>query len=144
MAKKFIVPAEYHDKTKVFLRQIVRTMPIEEQDQSALFLLGDCFNTYILARELLLKDGFLLEPNADPVLPGMELTGINKVRNIRPHPALRIATDSHNQLIKLLIEFNLTPKSRKKPEPVPLEDEAPIEEKSPMERFILKKTGTDD
>ena len=139
MASIYVVPTEYHKKTKEFMRGIARSISPERQDLAALFLLGDSFNTYILARDILMADGLILEDiPAQQELPGMELKGINKVRNMKPHPALRIATDSHAQVTKLLIEFNLTPKSRKKPEPAPMEQPEP-EESTPIDRFVVKK-----
>ena len=136
----YIVPAHYHPKAKAYMRLIIRTLNEDpdslKADAAALQLLGDRFNTYTLAQEILLKEGIILEDKdpENPTLPGMELKGINKARNIRPHPALKIASDCHNQITKLLIEFNLTPKSRKGPN-LDIEKDDPIVF-APIDRFI--------
>ena len=141
MSRIYNIPKEYQEQTKKLLRPIVGNLlandSLEKQDLAALFLLGDALNTYILARQQLLKDGITLENKIEQTtIPGMDYKGINKARNIRPHPALRIANDSFNQATRLLIEFNLTPRSRKKPEIVPLDEENIMEPESPIERFV--------
>jgi len=144
MSRIYTVPGEYHEKTKKFMRNIVRVLEdnnvIEKHDLAALFLLGDSFNTYVLAREQLFKDGLFFDDESEPTLPGMELKGIKKAAKIKTHPALRIANDAHQQVTKLLIEFNLTPKSRKKPEPItPLTEEPGEVVKSPIDKFVIKR-----
>ena len=125
------------------MRQIAGSLlaseSLERQDLAALFLLGDALNTYILAREQLFKDGLFFNSTVEQaILPGMEFKGIEKIKNIKPHPALRVAQDSYNQVTKLLIEFNLTPRSRKKPENItPLDDTEPFEPEAPIDKFVI-------
>jgi len=115
------------------IRQLAKKNGFEKQDLPALSLLGYSYHNYFVSRDILLKDGLMIQEKDEfqqPTLPGMEPVFITKLRASKPHPALKICNDSQNQITKILIEFGLTPKSRKKnldPTDPPSIDESPID-----------------
>jgi P27 family predicted phage terminase small subunit len=97
------VPEEFHSKAKKFMTDLVRQLNkddlIIKLDTAALILLGDAYNKYFEAQDILLREGFMLKDKND---------------HQKPHPALKICHESQVEVMKLLIEFGLTPKRRKK------------------------------
>jgi P27 family predicted phage terminase small subunit len=110
------VPEEFHPKAKKFMTDLVRQLNkddlIIKLDTGALILLGNAYNKYFEAQDILLREGYMLN---------------DKKGSVKPHPALKICHESQVEVMKLLIEFGLTPKRRKKVVLVPKVDEAPIE-----------------
>jgi len=96
------------------VRQLNKENSITKLDTGALILLGDAYNKYFEAQDILLKEGYMVGK--------------------KPHPALKICHESQTEVMKLLIEFELTPKRRKKAV-MPVKKE-PV---SPMEAFINGK-----
>lgn len=140
MKLNFKIPETYHPVAKEYMNQIMKLLHskniVQREDFAAVILLGDLFNTYCQARDLLNRDGIILEEKEsiiDPVLPGLEPAILTKIKGQKVHPALKVATDAQNQITKLLIEFNLTPRSRKK-----IELDLPVIEEnvSPIDKFI--------
>lgn len=139
----YISPDHLHSKAKVQMDEIysilIKEKGIKRQDSSALYILADCYSLYYQAMDILKRDGIVQEEAANAIqqsLPGMEPAFIQKMRVTKAHPALKIATDAQYQITKLLIEFNLTPKARKKTDvPIP-------EPPSPADKFIKDKVET--
>jgi P27 family predicted phage terminase small subunit len=143
MKALFNCPDGYHQKAKDQMADIVKNLNkekfISKLDIPALAMLAYSYDIYFKAAEILLRDGIVMEDsqNQQPTLPGMEPTFISKMKVTKAHPALRIATDAQNQITKLLIEFNLTPRSRKK-----ITDPVTPEPQSPADKFIKNKIET--
>jgi len=93
-------------------------------DTSALTLISNTYDTYIKATKILLKEGLIIN------------TTTKAGDSIKAHPAVKIQLDAQVQLTKLLIEFGLTPKSRK--DIVSQKDK--YETMSPIEQFVKDKT----
>lgn len=146
MRIKFDIPESFHPEAKKTMNQIIRQLSVkngfEKQDLPALSLLGYSYHTYFFSRDILLKDGLMVQEKDEfqqPTLPGMEPIFITKIRASKPHPAIKICNDSQNQITKILIEFGLTPKSRKKnldlnSDPTPGDD--------PIDKFVKDKIET--
>lgn len=148
MRLKFDVPETYHPEAKKIMAEIIRHLhknnSFEKQDIPALSLLGYSYHTYFISRDLLLKDGIMIQEQdqiRQPTLPGMEPQFITKLRSSKPHPALKICNDAQNQITKILIEFNLTPRSRKKITLDPNSIPSPGDE-SPIDKFLKDKVET--
>jgi len=146
MKLPFLIPESYHPQAKEYLidilKQINKDKAIKKQDLTAFTLLGDYIHIYCQAREILLRDGIIMgdQPSSmQASIPGMEKSFISKMRNLKPHPALKIAADAQNQIIRLLIEFNLTPRSRKKTVDLTLPLVAETEYSSPIDKFMKKE-----
>ena len=145
MRLKLEIPESYHPEAKSSMAEIFRSLnkegSIEKKDMAALNLLAYSYHVYFQSRDLLLKDGLMIEDkeqNLQPPLPGMEPQFITKLRASKPHPALKMCNDAQNQITRILIEFNLTPRSRKK---TTMDmDNPPIpSEQSPIDKFINQK-----
>ena len=143
MRLKFDIPESYHPEAKKIMAEIFRHLNrnngIEKQDLPALSLLAYSYHTYFQSRDILLKDGIMIEEKdqiQQPTLPGMEPAFITKIRTAKPHPALKICNDSQNQITKILIEFNLTPHSRKKNLDISIPESFGD---SPIDKFITQK-----
>jgi P27 family predicted phage terminase small subunit len=140
--RNFIIDLEkIHPKAKAQMDEIIKFLTkdksIIKQDSTALVILSNSFSVYYQAIDILNRDGLVFEDEnkvMEPCLPGMEPTFITRLRNIKPHPALKIANDSQNQITKLLIEFGLTPRSRKKTTLIPKK----IDALSPADIFVGK------
>jgi P27 family predicted phage terminase small subunit len=143
MRLKFDIPESYHPEAKKTMSEIIRQLQkkdgFEKQDFPALSILGYSYHNYFISRDILLKDGLMIQEQdqiRQPTLPGMEPLFITKLRASKPHPALKICNDSQNQITKILIEFGLTPKSRKKNLDMA---EAPTPDNvSPIDKFLPK------
>lgn len=87
---------------KALLKELVeQQIGVNGLDNIALDQLAYTIHTYSVARKEVMKEGFVVkETNA-------RNTTIRK-----PHPAVKIMYDSNAQMIKLLQQFGLTPKSR--------------------------------
>jgi P27 family predicted phage terminase small subunit len=140
--KNFIIDLnKLHPTAKIQMDEIIRFLKndksIIKQDSTALSILSNSFSVYYQAIDILNRDGLVFEDDnkvMQPSLPGMEPLFITRLRSIKPHPALKIANDAQNQITKLLIEFGLTPKSRKKTSSISKK----IEALSPADKFIGK------
>jgi len=126
MKQLYKIPEEFHPAAKRDMKQLVELLiqegSIEKFDQAALTLLGNSYNTYVKAIEILHKEGITVKGK----------DGIPRM-----HPAVKIANDCETQILKFLIEFGLTPKQRNK---TGLPDKK--ESLSPIEKFINEKIET--
>jgi P27 family predicted phage terminase small subunit len=130
-----------HPKAKKQMDDIIKYLAadksIKVQDYTALTLLSNSFSVYYQAIDILNKDGLVIEDlqrSMQPSLPGMEPAFLTKLRSTKPHPALKIANDAQYQITKLLIEFQLTPRSRKKVNSIGSE----IEPLSPADKLLSR------
>jgi P27 family predicted phage terminase small subunit len=142
MRLKFEIPESYHPEAKNSMGEIfkilVRNKGVEKRDFPALNLMAYSYHIYFQSRDLLLRDGIMIEDQQQtnqPTLPGMEPNFITKLRASKPHPALKLCNDAQNQIARLLVEFNLTPRSRKKTIDLNL---LPDVEDSPIDKFVSK------
>lgn len=111
------IPAKYDDRTKAYMLHLVSILEkdesIKDVDNTALELFAFCYNSYIIARDLLLKEG----------LVARDKNGVA----VRSHPAVKICHDNEIKMFKILKEFRMTPKGREK-----LKDENEV---SPFDLF---------
>lgn len=109
---------EFDPETKKFIGNLLYLVNKEgvasKLDEAAFTLLADAYNKYITTQKILLKQGYILKGKA--------------------HPASKLNHESQVELLKLLIEFGLTPKRRPK-DPKPPK----AQELSPIEQFINGK-----
>lgn len=134
-----------HPKARKQMDEIVgflrKDKSFKSQDMTAVTILANSFSIYYQAVDILQKDGIVIQDVANilqPSLPGMEPEFLRKIRSTKIHPALRIANDAQSQITKLLIEFNLTPRRRKKTDnPMAMPDAV-----SPIDKFVSKKIET--
>jgi len=102
MKKKDTVSSTICPEARVFLDTL--TSLLKEQniltslDEATMELIGNTYHTYIIATNLLLKDGYLIKS------PRGEL---------KAHPCVKIQLDAQIQLNKMMDSFGLSPKSRK-------------------------------
>jgi P27 family predicted phage terminase small subunit len=112
-------PKEYCPDAAKYMKELVKLLNsgaiVSKLDTAALTLLGNTYNTYCLASQIILKEGIIGEEG-------------------RINPCIKIANDAQIQLQKLLIEFGLTPKGRKRITPLPEQ-----EPQSPIDKFISSK-----
>lgn len=98
------IPENYDNRTKEYMIRLIDVLKfddsIKEVDTTALELFAFCYNNYVLARDLLLKEG----------LVARDKNGIA----VRSHPAVKICHDNEIKMFKILKEFRMTPKGREK------------------------------
>ena len=106
MSKDFPVPADICPAAKNYMKALLHELTENMIDYNgldylALELIAYTYHTYITAKDLVLKENYVVkERNA-------RNAGISK-----PHPAVKIMYDANSQLTRLVQEFGLTPKSR--------------------------------
>ena len=109
-----IFPDDLSSETYSYIRKLLKDLSQENIlsaiDDGMLLLLGNSYNTYLLASEKLAEEGHFI--------------------NDRPHPAIKLMKDAQVQITKLLIELN---KIRRRNPP------RPTKESSPIEKFINQK-----
>jgi len=117
------IPSNITDKAKRFMKELL--IVLEDKnihttlDKTAISLLAHTYDNYIKATEMLEHDGLTL----------YNYTSAGK--NMKAHPAVKIQLDAQIQLTKLLIEFGLTPKSRRD-----IASDKASPEASPLELFV--------
>lgn len=100
-----IIPSKISSKSKRFMRELMSVLDEKAVhttlDKSAIQLIAHTYDNWLQATEMLEKDGLTI------------YNYTSAGRNLKAHPAVKIQLDAQIQLTKLLIEFGLTPKSRK-------------------------------
>ena len=118
MAQKFKIPTDIESDAKEYMKTVLAKLEengiLENVDSAALTMLARNYSTFIRASKQLEKDG---------------ITYMSDRNNIQPHPAIKIANDAQSKAMKVMEEFGLTAKSRKK---LKIEKE----ENSPFEEFV--------
>ena len=124
-----LIPSKVCDRTKRFMRDLLEVLDQNNVhsvlDKPAIQLLAYTYDNYIKATEMI--------EQSDIVVYHYTSTG----KNLKAHPAVKIQLDAQVQLTKLLIEFGLTPKSRKDIDSAKVQPDA-----SPLELFIQKHKDT--
>ncbi|MBN2763744.1 MAG: P27 family phage terminase small subunit [Bacteroidales bacterium] len=108
-------PKELHNKARKYMADLVKLLSEAENvtklDKGALILLGNALHKYFSAQDILFSEGY--------------------IRQGEIHPASKLVHEAEVEILKLLVEFNLTPKRRRtsgiKP-PEPSEGMAPIDQ----------------
>ena len=115
-------PEDFSDDAKRYLADFVKELnkdnSLTKLDSGILSLLGNVYNTFTNAQKILLEAG--------PIIFSEEGAAL------RPHPAVKICHDSEIKLIKLLIEFGMTPLRRQKAG----KDKPNKDDLSPIEKLI--------
>lgn len=103
MAQKFKIPSDIESDAKEYMKNVLAKLEengiLENVDSAALTMLARNYSTFIRASKQLEKDG---------------ITYMSDRHNIQPHPAIKIANDAQSKAMKVMEEFGLTAKSRKK------------------------------
>lgn len=90
-------PKELHLKARKYMADLVKllssTNDVTKLDKGALILLGNTLHKYFSAQDILFSEGYILQGNI--------------------HPASKLVHEAEVEILKLLVEFNLTPKRRK-------------------------------
>jgi P27 family predicted phage terminase small subunit len=117
------IPSSISNKAKRFMKDLLEVLDEKsihtKLDSAAISLLAHTYDNYIRATEMIEHDGLIVN----------SYSGTSKTK--KAHPAIKIQLDAQIQLTKLLVEFGLTPKSRKDIESA----KAPATD-SPLELFI--------
>jgi P27 family predicted phage terminase small subunit len=115
MAQKFKIPTDIESDAKEYMKTVLAKLEengiLENVDSAALTMLARNYSTFIRASKQLEKDG---------------ITYMSDRNNIQPHPAIKIANDAQSKAMKVMEEFGLTAKSRKKLK-IEKEEESPFE-----------------
>ena len=115
MAQKFKIPTDIESDAKEYMKTVLAKLEengiLENVDSAALTMLARNYSTVIRASKQLEKDG---------------ITYMSDRNNIQPHPAIKIANDAQSKAMKVMEEFGLTAKSRKKLK-IEKEEESPFE-----------------
>jgi P27 family predicted phage terminase small subunit len=123
MKLPFTIPEDYTYQTQQFLKKLLfnlrRDPAVSKLDEEAFALLGNVHNRFVEADEIVTKEGLII---------------LDKHGASVTHPAVKIRHDEQVKLLKLMLEFGLTPKSRFKQGKKPKEKET-----NPIDLF-LKKT----
>lgn len=107
-----------HKKAKKLLKELNELAP--DANPLPITVLVQTYSTYLEAQEALEKEG--------KVIDGFDSNG-NPVK--RPNPWVKIGLDSQIQLLKLITEFGLTPKSKNK-------IQSDKQESSPLHKVLNK------
>ena len=99
----FKIPLDIEPEAKKYMKEVVSMLTenglIERVDDAAIKMLAYNYSTFIKAQKTISKDG---------------LTVISDRGNIAEHPAVKIGKDAQVQAMKVMQEFGLTARSRKK------------------------------
>lgn len=123
LAKRNSYPSSIGDKAKKFMKELLDVLEDKSintaLDKAAISLIAHTYDNYIKATEMLEHDGLTIYQYS--------AAG----RNVKAHPAVKIQLDAQIQLTKLLVEFGLTPKSRKD-----IDSQKAAPESSSLELFL--------
>lgn len=117
MKLKIDIPEDYCQEAKDAMADIIKELKNDSSviklDESALTLLGSVMNTYYTARRMTLAEGMVIRDK--------------KGKASRPHPAVNIMNEASTKMIRLLLEFGMTPNRRQKAGKEPEEELSPLE-----------------
>ena len=122
-----VIPTTISEGARKFMFRLLRTL--EEKnidsklDEAAIMLIANTYDTYLKATEILNREGLVVAVIT------------NAGSNPKAHPAVKIQNDAQSQLTRLLVEFGLTPKSRKETTAISKEDAQDTPE-SPLTVFL--------
>lgn len=119
MKIKLQIPEEYCSEAKTAINDVLKELnkdnSVIKLDESAIALLGSVMNTYHTAQKMTLEEGIVVRDK--------------KGNALRPHPAVKIMEEASTKIVRLLLEFGMTPARRQKA------GKEPDEELSPLEMF---------
>ena len=128
MTKTTNIPPNICLEAKKFMKDLLQVMEDKSistaLDSAAINLIAQTYHNYIEATKILQSEGMIITVTT------------NAGENIKAHPAVKIQLDSQIQLHKLLVEFGLTPKSRKE---ITTKATKVEETKSPLDEFLGRK-----
>ena len=120
---KYVISKESEAETASVLKHLI-TKKKEDNDNTipdnligSLNLLEDAYNTYIQINQIIKQDGLMIP---------------DRYGNFNKHPLLVIKNSTKLQIIRLLSELQMTPKSKAKVKEVEEEEE----EESPLIKFL--------
>src|SRR3989339_721351 len=120
---KYKIPNDIENEARLYMEEVVSMLEergvMENIDNAALTMLARNYSTFIRASKQVEKDGMMITNNKG---------------NLEAHPMIKVAKDAQVQAMKVMVEFGLTAKSRKK---LPMMEKK--EEESPLEQFARKK-----
>lgn len=120
---KYVINKESETETINVLKGLISKIKednngtIPESLNGSLNMLEDAYNTYIQLNNKIKEDGLMI---------------LDRYGNPNKHPLLQIKLTTKAQIIKLLSELQMTPKSKGKAKEV----EEDTEDKSPLMKFI--------
>lgn len=110
------LPNNIEKEAKDYIEDVIKMLEendlIHNVDSAAITMLAYNYSMFIKASKQLEKEGY---------------TVVSDRNNVSPHPAIKIAKDAQLAATKLMVEFGLTSKSRKKLTPNSKEEESPLE-----------------
>ncbi len=119
--KEFTIPTDIESEAVDFIKSVYDSLNesqiIAEVDYAALDILARTYSLYIKASRQVEKEGITISTEAG---------------SLKPHPAIRIVSDTQTKVLGLMKEFGLTAKSRAK---IPNMEVS----QTPLESFINKK-----
>jgi P27 family predicted phage terminase small subunit len=122
MKLDFQIPTDYSYPTQQFLKKLLanlkRDPAVNRLDEEAFNLLGNIHNKFTEADEIVTREGIII---------------LDKHSASVTHPAVKVRHDEQVKLLKLMLEFGLTPKSRFKQGKKPKEKET-----NPIDLFLKK------
>lgn len=121
--KDFVIPKDIEKEASEYMKDVLEKLKdrgvMENVDTAALTMLARNYSTFIRASKQVEKDGMMITNNKG---------------NLEAHPMIKVAKDAQTQAMKVMVEFGLTAKSRKK---LPSMDKK--DDDSPLEQFVKKK-----
>ena len=120
---KYVISKESETETINVLKGLISKIKednngtIPESLNGSLNMLEDAYNTYIQLNNKIKEDGLMI---------------LDRYGNPNKHPLLQIKLTTKAQIIKLLSELQMTPKSKGKQKEV----EEDMEEESPLMKFL--------
>lgn len=120
---EFKIPKDIEKEASEYMKNVLQQLEergvMENVDTAALTMLARNYSTFIRASKQVEKDGMMITNNKG---------------NLEAHPMIKVAKDAQTQAMKVMVEFGLTAKSRKK---LPSMDKK--DDDSPLEQFAKKK-----
>jgi P27 family predicted phage terminase small subunit len=121
--KDFVIPKDIEKEAAEYMKDVLEQLKdrgvMENVDSAALTMLARNYSTFIRASKQVEKDGMMITNNKG---------------NLEAHPMIKVAKDAQVQAMKIMGEFGLTAKARKKLPSMEKKDE-----ESPLEQFAKKK-----
>ena len=119
--KEFTIPTDIESEAVDFISSVYNTLKenqiIGEVDYAALDILARTYSLYIKASRQVEKEGITISTESG---------------SLKPHPAIRIVSDTQTKVLGLMKEFGLTAKSRAAIPNMEVNQ-------TPLESFISKK-----
>lgn len=107
---------------KDLVEELERQDVIQELDKPLLELAGSIYHVYFISRQSVLVEG-----------PTYKAKGYTGDVLIKANPSLKIMVDAQIQLMKIIGELGLSPKSRKQLSSLPV---SPLDVDSPLKEFF--------